>query len=423
MNARTVTILWAIAVALGIAVAAVKLTQKQATDTATKRSPGQNLFEAFPAADVSTIRITGADGSTTLEKKDGKWTVAERDGYPANASYANEFIRTLSELKITQAMEAGPSFAARFGMDESAKKSEDRGLTAIFLDSSNKEIAKISLGKNLESASSGGRFIRDHTDESGFYAISEMFPAVSTEPQRWLADGFISLEKIKSITVKKAGQDQPEWKASRDSETAEFTLEGLAAGEKLDPAVATQLKSLMAYARFEDVTPAAALALRKVTDQERNVTIESFEGFTYQFTISPAKATETPTEDSDNPMPPADDNQLLTVTVSAELPTERKKEEGETEEDAKAKDTAFTERLKTLTEKLEKEKAFAGRTFEVSKSLVESLLKQRAELIQKEEPAAPTPPATTATSPPIEAVTPPIEAVTPPISIPPAEEE
>jgi len=417
MNPRTVTILWAIAVALGIAVAAVKLTQKQAADTATKRSPGQTLFESFPAADVSTIRITGADGGTTLEKKDGKWTIAERDGYPANASYANEFVRTLSELKITQAMEAGPSFAPRFGMDESAKKAEDRGLSATFLDASGKEIAKITLGKNLEGASTGGRFIRNHADESGFYAIHEMFPAVSTEPERWLADGFISLEKIKSITVQKAGQNQPDWKAVRDTETAEFTLDGLAAGEKLDPAVSTQLKSLMAYARFEDVIPAAEVAQRKSEDQELGVTIESFEGFTYQFTIAPAKTTEPAPESSDNLMPPAADNQLLTVAVNAGLPTERKKEEGESEEDAKAKDEAFTERLKTLTEKLEKEKAFAGRTFEVSKSLVESLLKPRAELIQKEEPAAPAPPA------PATATTPPIEAVTPPIAIPHAEEE
>jgi hypothetical protein len=33
----------------------------------------------------------------------------------------NEFIRTLDELKVTRGMEAGPSFAPRFGMDEAAK--------------------------------------------------------------------------------------------------------------------------------------------------------------------------------------------------------------------------------------------------------------------------------------------------------------
>ena len=117
----------------------------------------------------------------------------------------------------------------------------------------------------------------------------------------------------------------------------------------------------------------------------------------------------------------------MTVDVSAELPKERKKEEGEKPEDTKTKDSAFTDRLKNLTEKLATEKALAGITFEISKSTVDALLKDRASLIAK--PAAPQ----TSNQPPVQnfpggmvapapsravATTPPIEAVTPPISIP-----
>lgn len=438
MNKRQVITLWVIAIVLGIAVAAVKLTQKDATQSATNRSPGQTLFEKFPAADVASVAIQGAQGSVTLIRKDTKWVVAERGEYPANASYVNDFIRTLDELKVTRAMEAGPSFAPRFGMDENATKAEDRGLTAVFKDASAKDLATVTLGKNIESGADAGpfggggavgRYIRYHADESGFYAVSEMFPSISDEPSRWLADGFFSPEKIKSISLGKINSDETEWKITRETEDAEFKIVDGAPDEVFDTNSNAPIKSLFSYARFNDVVPAGEVAARADADNKRNAVIETFEGFIYTLTITPAK----PVAAEGGDEAPAGDDQLLTVSVAAELPKERKKEEGESEEDAKAKDEAFTERLKTLTEKLEKEKAFEGRFFLISKSTVDPLLRERSQIVTKAQPAAPADPDTgslqelpggiIATPPqPRTATTPPIEAVTPPIAVPPLEQ-
>ena len=55
MNKRQVIILWAIAIALGGGVAAVKLSQNQSTHSATKRAAGQKLFESFPADRKSVV--------------------------------------------------------------------------------------------------------------------------------------------------------------------------------------------------------------------------------------------------------------------------------------------------------------------------------------------------------------------------------
>jgi hypothetical protein len=453
MNKRQVIIFWVIAIVLAGAVATVKLTQQQTTQSATLRAAGQTLLESFPAADICTVDIQGAAGSVTLTKKDGKWTLAQRDGYPANATYVNEFLRALGDLKVTRGMEAGPSFAPRFGMDESATVAADRGLTASFKDVAGKEVAKVSLGKNIETSgepspmggsNAVGRYVRNHADVSGFYAVSEMFPSVSAEAVRWLADDFISPEKIKSITLSQSGKDEPAWKLTRDTEEAEFKLDGAAATESLDTTAATPLKSLFSYARFDDVVPAAKAAELADASAKRTATIETFEGFVYNLTVTPVKA--------------AADKYYLTVTVSATLPKERKKEDGEKPEDAKTKDSAFTERIKTLTEKLAKENSLAGHTYEVAKTTVEPLLKERAQLIAKATPPpAPDPNsgsvqklpggliATPPANPPAEALkpavdapkpapqpikpstrttatTPPVEVTTPPVSIPVIEE-
>jgi len=438
MNKRQVITLWIIAFALAGAVTAVKLSQSKSSHSATKRGSGQTLFESFPANDAADIEIKGAGNSVSLAKKDGKWVVTQRDDYPANSTFVNDLLRTVGELKVTLGMEAGPSFAPRFGMDETSSVPADRGLTATFKDASGKEIAKVSLGKNIESSADQspmmgggnavGRYVRNHADESGFYAVSEMFPSVSTEANRWLSDTFISPEKIKTITVSQPDKQEPAWKLTRETEEAEFKLDGATAAEVLDTTATSPLKSIFSYARFEDVVPKDKVAERVAENGKRTATLETFEGFVYTITILPTKATPAPPAaiKAATP-PPATDNFLMTISVSAQLPKERKKEEGEKPEDAKTKDTAFTERLKTLTEKLQKETALAGRTFEVAKSTVEPLLKDRAALITKATP----PPAADANGgsvqklpggmiarPPVSATTPPIEAVTPPVSIP-----
>ncbi len=441
MNKRQVIILWVIAIALGAAVAAVKLGQDKTVHSATRRAPGDTLFEKFPASEVAAIRISGPEDSVNLAKKDGKWVVSDRGDFPANADYVNNLLRTLGDLKVTQGMQAGASFAPRFGMDESATLPAEHGLIATFQDEAGKEIAKVGLGKNIESGASPnpmmgggsvGRYVRNYGDDSGFYAVGEMFPSVAAEPARWLSEGFISPEKIETVAVSQPGGGDIAWKLTREGEEAEFKLAGTTAGEVADNSKTAAFKSLFSYARFDDVVPADKVAEKIDTDRQRTATIVTFEGFTYEITLAPEKSAEKTTPPIVQGEAQSDDKFLMTVAVSATLPKERKKEDGEKPEDAAAKDKAFTERLKTLTEKLEREKAFAGRTFEIGKSQVQPLLEKRQDLVTKAKPPAPDAaamgsvqpmPGGMIARPPVTATTPPIEAVTPPIQVPAANEE
>src|SRR5690606_21447261 len=119
------------------------------------------------------------------------------------------------------------------------------------------------VGKNIESSAgngipmmgggSTGRFVRNHADDSGFYAVSELFPTLSAKPEDWLAtEDFLKVEKIRSISVTQPGKADSEWKVVRNDEDSEFALEGAAAGEAIEPATASALKSLFGYSQFQD---------------------------------------------------------------------------------------------------------------------------------------------------------------------------
>lgn len=438
MNKRQVVVLWIVAIVLAAAAFFARSSKSKGFESKTERSRGQTVLADFPADQVAKIKVSSGENTTTLVRKDGKWTIEERDGYAANTSSVNEFLRSLAEVKVTEGIEAAPSYAPRFGMDPKASKPEERGTEVVLSNDAGTELAHVTLGKNLQAAGddpmammmggggSTGRFLRNHADETGVYKVSEMFSSLSPEPQRWLNDSFLKIEKIKSVTVSaKAQAEKVDWKLTRADENAEFTLDGAKAGEAVDTTAAGALKSLFSYARFEDVVPKDKLDGLSQPLEKRTVKIETLEGFVYTITVAPVEA-EKPKETDPEAAPP-EETYAMTVDVEATLPAERKKEEKESEEDAKAKDKAFADRKAELEKRLAAEKALAGKTFKVTKYTVDALLKSRSEIIKKADaPAAANtmPPAGGAFTPPVQVppVRKPVEAVTPPIAIPPLEE-
>jgi hypothetical protein len=454
MNKRQVVVLWIIAILLVAAAFLARSSHSKGFESKTSRTRGQTVISDLPAPEVAKVQIKSGDKVTTLVRKDGKWTVAEREDYPANVANLNELLRTLSEVKVTQGIESEPSFAPRFGMDPGAKDEKDRGTEVTLTNDAGSELAHVTLGKNLEAGGdpmsmlgggSSGRFIRNHADQSGVYVVSELFSTLTPEPQRWLEDDFLKIEKIKSVSVTLPGKpNEIAWKLSRAEEDGEFTLEGAKEGESLDPNAATPVKTLFSYVRFEDVvTKDKAELVQPIAEQIAK--IETFEGFTYTFKINPAPAEEK--KEINEEEPPAEPSYLMTVDVEATLPAERKKEDKESEEDAKTKDKAFTDRKADLEKRLAADKALAGRTFKVSKYTVDALLKDRAALLPSATPPAGAgaqggfpggmpqglppgmippgaiprgamPPGAGQAAPPRRRV----EAVTPPIAIPPLEE-
>jgi hypothetical protein len=444
MSKRQVVVLWIIAILLAAAAVLVRSGNSKGFESKTQRARGDTLLADFPATEVAKIQVSSGDMSSTLVRKDGKWTVADRENYPANVTTVNEFLRLLAEVKVTDGIEAEPSFAPRFGMDPAAKDEKDRGTDVVLSNDAGTELARLTLGKNLEAAGdptsgmgggAAGRFVRNHADESGVYKVSELFPMLSPEPQRWLDQAFLKIEKIKAVTVSpNAKPTEVAWKMTRSDENAEFELEGAKEGEALDPAAATPLKTLLSYNNFDDVVSNDKIDAIAKPLERKTVKIETFEGFVYTVTLTPAEA-EVPKEKDPEAAPP-EEAFLMTVEVTAELPAERKKEDKESEDDAKAKDKAFADRKAELEKRLAADKALAGRTYKVSRYTVEALLKDRAGLIkQPDAPGAAANPVPGGfpgglpegfpgglpggTPPPVRR---PVEAVTPPIAIPPLEE-
>jgi hypothetical protein len=391
MSTRQVITLWIIALALGLAVAGIKLAERPPLAETTARQRGQTLLPDFPATRVATIQIESASEQTTLTRTDGRWLVAERANYPAAFPKIAALLRSLAALEVTQAIPADPSAHSRFGL-EATGQGPARGTTLTFRDAAGAELATVVLGKRLSGdeaadplgmGTSAGRFVRNAADPSAVYAIAGTFPQLSPAPREWLEDIFFQVEKIRSIQVARPGlAGFNPWTLTRTEEAAKFTLADNPRAP-LDAAAVTAMVNTLANPRFEDVAAPAELPHGLDSPSASNVLVETFEGLTYQLRFAPL----TTEGAGDNAVA----EYLLSVAISGKLPTARQPGSGESAEAAAQLDAAFAERLAHLQAKLNMNSTFfSGRTFLLTRWSVEPLLKTADELIQTpDQPATP----------------------------------
>ena len=125
----------------------------------------------------------------------------------------------------------------------------------------------------------------------------------------------------------------------------------------------------LGWPSFNDVrskdTDAASVGL----DTPTTARVQTFDDFTYTLKIGRK----------------TDDNQHMTLSVSADLPKERTPGADEKDEDKERLDKEFKERLTKLSEKLANEKKLEGWVYQVSGWTFDSLLKPRAELLAEKK--------------------------------------
>lgn len=238
------------------------------------------------------------------------------------------------------------------------------------------EVANLWVGKEYKKEEqsqfgtydqTAGRYVKTPKGDD-VYLVAQQFESAKTDPASWLDKGFFQVNKVKSI--ERAGSPEQSWKLVRDSDTADFKLADAKPGEELDKDKVSSMKNAFSSPSFEDVMVGEGVQKpSKITFK-----VETFEGFRYEVKLG----------DKD-----ASNDLLLTVDVSADLPKQRVAPAKESDEDKKANDKKFEEEQKKLKQKLEKEKALKGFVYKVHGWVIDSINKDRKEIMvekKKDEP-------------------------------------
>jgi Domain of unknown function (DUF4340) len=334
----------------------------------------QTIFPNLAVNDITKIEIRSTPASVTLEKKDDKWTVADRNNYPADFSKIQDLIRILWQLKAGQDIQIGPSQLSRLKV-LAPGQGADSGIDIDLKGEKDNEIASLIIGKSVErtdaatGSAASGRFVYNPAVKDHVYLVSESFYSVDPVTQgAWLDKTFISPGELTEVDQAASG-NSPGWKIVRKDSKADWQLEGLQPGESLEKTFAESLSSFSPT--FVDVRPATVSPGETGLNDPFKVTIKSADGFTYNLLLG-----------KEGP----DKTRYVQFTVNADLPATRTAEPNEKPEDKKTKDEAFDKKIAGLKEQLQKEKQFEKWVYLIPDYSLQQILKRRDEIVSKPSP-------------------------------------
>lgn len=385
MNQKQLLILVVVLAVLGAAGVMILKKDAASRQSGGTKGAGAQLLESLPVGEeLAGVLIRNHTNTLTLAKQDGVWVVKERGDYPADYSEISRAVLKLRDLKATQTETVGESQLARLELLE-PDAAEGGGTLIEFRDKAGQPLASLLLGKEQTRKESRppqfggggeemdmpvGRWVMLPADKTHAALVSDTLSTIKANPADWLNKDFFKVQKIESIEVTRPEAATNSFKLSRETESGTWTLAGLGEKEELDTTKTSSFNYALGSPNFEDVIvnpDDAALGL----DTPTTIAIQTFEGFHYHITAGDKTNSSIP----------------MRVTVTADYPRERTPAEGEDETVKATKDKEFADTLKTRDEKLAKEKALGSWTYRVSSWTLDSILKNRSDLVKaKEEP-------------------------------------
>jgi hypothetical protein len=336
MNARVVGVLLVLLAALGGG--ALLVQQQSGTQTSgDTASLGQPLLKGLQAAGISAIVVRQPKAVLTIEKKNDRWSLAERDGFPADYDKVRDFVLKAIAVKIGQSEPIGEKDRARLNLDES-------GTAVEFLGADGKPLARFTAGKkyfkaapeNPDKAIGDGRYVALPGDDKRVYVVGDPLTQASVKTADWISKAALGVEKIKSLEVKFA--DGTSWKVERSGDNADWKLAGARGDEKLEITKANAASYTFGQIQIADLAAKGLKPEDAGLDKPTTVSAVTLDGAGYLLKVGKAEG----------------DNLYATLDVTG---------------DSKA----------------EAAKALAGHIVLVPKSKLDDILKKRAELLVKKE--------------------------------------
>lgn len=373
MNRKQLLILLVLVIVVGGAGLMIRQRSQSAWQSADKNI-GQKLLAGLAINDVAHLVIKHDTNELNLARKDNLWRVKERGDYPANFQQISEFLIKAGDLKVTQSEKVGGSQLPKLAL--APGQGTNLPTVVEFKDSSDKTLRSLLLGKKHMKKSErpspmgemgdegwpDGRWVKVG-DSDNVAVISEAFVNLEPKPDQWLNKDFIHVEKVRSLAV--AFQNATNsWKLTRETETGEWKLADATPAEKLDSTKTSSLASALGSPTFSDVA-VGAKAENLGLDKPTTVTLETFDRFTYTLKVGQK----------------TNDTVPLTLSVTAQLPKERTPGKDEKAEDKTKLDKEFKDSQKKMEDKLAQEKTYEPWTYLVSSWTLDSLLKERSQLL------------------------------------------
>src|SRR5262249_7218953 len=203
MNARVAGVLVVLLAVLGCA-ALVAMCEARAQRPQNAATLGQPLLKDLKAADIAKISIVAPKSALTLERKEDRWVIDEREGFPADLARVRDFVVKMVGLKIAQSEPIGEKDRARLNLDSSTATQVE------FAGADGKPLAKLLVGRkifrsepeNPDRAPGDGRFVLLPGDDRTVFMVPDPLTQATSRTSEWIDKRSFQIEKVKTLEVR-----------------------------------------------------------------------------------------------------------------------------------------------------------------------------------------------------------------------------
>lgn len=279
MNGKTLGIVAVVTLAALAAAIGLNHTRKPATELRSEPLvPG--LKDEVNA--ITKLSVIGAGDAplVVLERKDGGWVVANRDGYPADSGKLREFVLKLADATVLEPKTANADRYPAIGVEDVGTA----GAKGVRVEIDGPKTPVRLIVGTFNGAGGGGTFVRRADEAQSFLASGTLTP--EKNPTEWLSRDLadIPAAQIAEVTIDKAGKTLRVFK--QDAAEENFRIADLPKGrEPSSPAAANPLASGLAGLRIDGARPASASAAPESALKARYA---AFDGRVVEVTAWPA---------------------------------------------------------------------------------------------------------------------------------------
>ena len=384
-----------------------------------KSGIGKDVVTKLDPKEIAKITITDKEGAVSLEMKDEKWTVAERDGFIANFENIQKLVSSAVTLKSLRQVPASKKQHGRFELVDPAVEKENSGIKVEFKNASDNLLKLLVLGKKNSSqsgASAGSPFGSSENQRfvlvDGKISVIEIdfssaLNDVEASASEWLQkDDFLKIEKIKSVSVSQPNAEDS-WALNREKEGDDMTLLDAKEEEKLDSSKGNSAGRVFGFTNFDDVASKSSKPEDLGMDKAVTANIETFEGYKYDIKMSKkdedhymtvvASGSRIAEEDESKDRVPQPDESKPREPGKDEKPEDKERLDKEHSDNLaqlvasreKAhKDNQVklkSDRDKEFADNLDKLKKLEGWSFKVSSFTFDAIFKTRSEMMEEEK--------------------------------------
>lgn len=373
MKTRNVVILVAAAVVLSLLALINSFKQSQYASPAESKK----VLPGLPVNDITAIVITDGSNTSELARAEDRWVASNLYNYPVKFNKVRQAILDLYELTVGQTVNADQSQLENLRIVPPGKATDNTGTLIELYAGKNGPAASLLLGRQRMSSGTDrfnaggyptGRYVSPDKGKT-VYLVSETLSNLSAEITEWLNSQIVHVPSsdVKIVTVKK--RDAEPFTLAMDEDENTLELKDLGENYEMDTTETYDLQSALSYFRFDTIADPSMTEESMGLDNPSVFTVLTKDGIAYNVTVGSVVSEEDPSRYI----------RLEASLAQNEQQSGNGKEEPEDESSDPKTGENPADKIKSLNRQTE------GWTYIVAEHKIESMLKNREELIKEKE--------------------------------------